>query len=109
MNRRGQALIEFVLVLPVLLLIIFAFIDFGRIIICRAHLENVLDSVALLDDSEVNNYLEADDNYRITYNYEINEFKKITLSTKIEIMTPGLRSIIGNPYTVSVERSVIYE
>ena len=37
MNKRGQALIEFVLVLPVLLLLIFAFIDFGRIIVCKNH------------------------------------------------------------------------
>ena len=31
MNRKGQALIEFVLILPVLLFILFAVIDFGVI------------------------------------------------------------------------------
>ena len=108
MNRRGQALIEFVLVLPVLLLIVFAFIDFGRIILCKTHLENVLDTVILLDESEVRAYLNKDD-YVITYDVEIGEYKKVTLSTKLEIMTPGLKAIIGNPYTVSIERSVINE
>ena len=108
MNRRGQALVEFVLVLPVLLLIIFAFIDFGRIIMCKTHLENVMDSVILLDDNEVSNFL-ATDSYRISYNYEINEYKKVTLTTRIEIMTPGLKRIIGDPYSVSVERSVLNE
>ena len=32
-NRKGQALIEFVLILPVLIMLIFGFIDLGRIIL----------------------------------------------------------------------------
>ena len=108
MNRHGQALVEFVLVLPVLLLIIFAFIDFGRIIICKTHLENVMDSVILLDNSDVSSFLE-DDDYHISYSYEIGEYKKVILTSNIEVLTPGLKSIIGNPYTISVERSVLNE
>ena len=57
MNKRGQALIEFVLILPVLLLLIFAFIDFGRIIVCKNHLEGVMNEVAFLNDTDISNYL----------------------------------------------------
>ncbi len=60
-NNRGQALVEFVLVLPVLLLLIFALIDFGRIIVCKSHLEGVMNEVTNLEDSEISNYLKTDD------------------------------------------------
>ena len=53
MNKKGQALIEFVMILPILLLIVFALVDFGRIILCRIHLEGIIgDALVLADDSE---------------------------------------------------------
>ena len=109
MNKRGQALVEFILVLPVLLLIVFAFIDFGKIMLCKSHLENVMDTVILLDDDKISSFLSSDDSYRITYNVENGEYRKITLTTSVELITPGLKSILTNPYTVNVERSVLYE
>ena len=54
-NNRGQALIEFVLILPVLLLLIFTLIDFGRIIVCKSHLEGVMNEVSSLSDEEIDN------------------------------------------------------
>ena len=55
MNKRGQALVEFVIILPILLLLIFAFIDLGRIIVCKNHLEGVMSEVANLEDEEFRN------------------------------------------------------
>lgn len=109
MNRRGQALIEFVLILPVLLMIIFAFIDFGRIILCKTHLEGVMNEVVLLYEKqdEIDKYLQKDDSYKIKYRIEENEYKKITLETKIELITPGLKNILKNPYKIVVERSIL--
>ena len=112
MNKRGQALIEFVLILPVLLLIIFAFIDFGRIIICKTHLEGVMSEVVSLyntnEKEKIDEYLKKDD-YFIKYQVEDKEFRKFTLKTKIDLITPGLRNILHNPYEVMVERSIVYE
>lgn len=109
MNRRGQALIEFVLILPVLLMIIFAFIDFGRIILCKTHLEGVMNEVVPLYEKqdEIDKYLQKDDSYKIKYRIEENEYKKITLETKIELITPGLKNILKNPYKIVVERSIL--
>ena len=64
-NKRGQALIEFVLILPVLLLIIFAFLDFGRIILCKNHLENIMSDVTNLykNDENIESFLKIIMNY----------------------------------------------
>ena len=107
--KRGQALIEFVLVLPVLLLLIFAFIDFGRIIVCKNHLEGVMNEISSLEDSEVVNYLKKDTDYQISYDIKMDEYKNITLTTKLDLITPGLKNILKNPYVVKVERSIVYE
>ena len=111
MNKRGQALIEFVLILPLLLLIIFAFIDFGRIILCKNHLESVMSNVVSLQERgmDVNSYLKEDNNYKITYKINTGKYKKIILETNLELITPGLNRVLKNPYLVSVERSVINE
>ena len=47
MNNRGQALIEFVLILPIFILILFAVIDFGIIFNKKSNLEN--DSVDIIN------------------------------------------------------------
>ena len=109
MNKRGQALIEFVLVLPVLLLLIFAFIDFGRIIVCRNHLEGVMSEVVDLDEEKITSYLKKDNDYKINYTVKLDEYKNVTLETKLDLITPGLKNILKNPYVVKVERSVVYE
>jgi len=109
-NKRGQALIEFVIILPVLLLIIFAFIDLGRIILCKSHLESVMGDVITLykENGNVNEFL-LDDEYKISYQIEDNDYRKIILTSKLELITPGLKRILSNPYEVKVERSILYE
>ena len=109
MNKRGQALVEFVIILPILLLLIFAFIDLGRIIVCKNHLEGVMSDVAGLNDTEISEYLKKDSEYSINYSIKIDNYKNITLTTNLDLITPGLKNILNNPYTVKVERSVIYE
>ncbi len=108
-NNRGQALVEFVLVLPVLLLLIFAFIDFGRIIVCKNHLEGVMSEISYLQENEISDYLKKDNEYRINYKIENKEYREITLTTKLDLITPGLKNILKNPYVVQVERSIVYE
>ncbi len=109
MNKRGQALVEFVIILPILLLIIFAFVDLGRIIVCKNHLEGVMSEVSNLSNEEISNYLKKDKEYQITYDIKIDDYKNITLTTKLDLITPGLKNILKKPYVVKVERSVIYE
>ncbi len=110
-NKRGQALVEFLLVLPVLLLIVFAFIDFGRIILCKNHLESIMSDVVLKEENseDINSYLKKDKEYKITYNIKEERDKIITLEVKLDLITPGLNKVLSNPYKVVVERRIINE
>ena len=109
MNKRGQALVEFVIILPILLLLIFGFIDLGRIIVCKNHLEGVMNEVAELPSEEITTFLKKDKEYNISYDVMIDNYKNITLTAKLNLITPGLKNILKNPYTVKVERSIVYE
>lgn len=113
MKNKGQALVEFVLVLPVLLLLIFAFFDISRIMLGRNHIESVMDEVVSLVHNEkslneINDYLEKDD-YDITCKINNGEYTEIVLSSKIDLITPGMKRILDNPYTIKIERSIINE
>ena len=109
MNKRGQALIEFVIILPFIILIVFSFIDFGRIMVAKTHLENTMNEVVKLDDNDILDYLKNDSDYKINYEVQYSKYRKITLKTKIEIISPILKNILHNPYEINVERSVLYE
>ena len=111
-NNKGQALIEFVIILPVVIFLLFSFIDLGRILLESNRLENITPIV--IDKYKENNEYDDISNYLDSIGYKnIN----VTVTTKdnivtfevkkdINIITPGLRSILNNPYTVKVERTV---
>ena len=54
MNRKGQALVEFVLILPVFILILFAIVDFGTILSKKNELENDSIDIVLLINNGTN-------------------------------------------------------
>ena len=109
MNNKGQALIEFVLILPIFILILFSVIDFGIIFNKKSNLEN--DSVDI-----INLYKNGTSLDEIEELYEDNEidifndgeYYKFTISTSINLITPGLNRILGEPYVIGVERIVPY-
>ncbi len=113
MNKKGQALVEFVLILPVFILLIFIFSDIVRIALAKNYLENSLDDVVILyrnnEEDKINNFLN-NDSYNITYSKVVGEeYVTIKLETKVKMVTPGMKRIISNPYKVVVERRIIYE
>ena len=108
MNRKGQALVEFVLILPVFIFILFVIVDFGNILSNKNKLEYVSadivdmykngDSVSTIKDSF------SDINIDIS-NYR-DKYTKIIIKKNVNVITPGLNRIIGNKYMVEVERIV---
>lgn len=110
MNNKGQALIEFVLILPIFMFLIFLVYDFGMIFNSKNRLENSSsDIIALykngktLDDIR-NKYasLEID----VSNDSECYEF---IIQDKVKLITPGLNRVFGNPYKISVVRYIPYE
>ena len=112
MNRKGQALVEFVLILPVFILLVFACIDAGKIILCKSHLEGVMNEVVLMVDSdldimEINEFLKKDSEYKISVSLDRDKYTNIILKTKLDLITPGINHIFSE--NIKVERSIIHE
>ena len=109
-GNKGQALVEFVLILPVFLLMIISMIDFGNIILKKYSLENDLDTVyKMYNDNNVDalsSYIKDKD---IRVNYDRNDdFITINVYKNITIISPVLSAIMGNPYEINVS-GVYYE
>lgn len=115
LNKKGQALIEFVLILPIFLLILFAIVDFGRLFYEKIKLEDKFsESIKILEKE--NNYdrallvLQEEASNQVTLQTEY--YKSwMVVEAKLEFLflTPGLNLILGNPYTIKIERTIPYE
>ena len=107
MNRKGQALVEFVLILPIFILMLFAIVDFGMILSKKNELENIsVDVTAMIKNSD-----NIDDIKNLYPKDKINissddKYTKIIISDDVDIMTPGLNRILGNPYNIKVEWTI---
>ena len=110
MNKRGQALIEFVLILPVFLFLIFAVYDFGMIFTKRNKLET--SSNDIIEMYKKGNTV---DSINSLYNpvevsiLDDTEYTKIVIKDKVKLITPGFNRIFGNPYKVEIERYIYNE
>ena len=107
-NNRGQALVEFVVILPIFLLLILSVIDFGNIISKKYSLENDIDTVSdMYEDGkyeEINSYIKEKD-IKISYEND-NEFTSINLSKDVNIISPMVNLIFGKTYEINVEKSI---
>jgi len=107
MNRKGQALVEFVLILPIFILMLFAIVDFGMILSKKNELENIsVDVTAMIKNSD--NIHDIKNLYpKVKINISSDDkYTKIIISDDVDIMTPGLNRILGNPYNIKVERTI---
>ena len=100
-NRKGQALIEFILVLPIFLMLILAVFDYVKIMQTKYKLESIMEDVILDNNTNLDN--------NIILNIEINSnIITYKLNENIDITSPILSVILKNPYNVEITRS-IYE
>ena len=106
-NNKGQALIEFAMILPVILLILMYIIEFGRITLKKHELESNMDLIIDLykeNKQELNTYL---DKNNITINYRTqNNLTTIEISKYIKSNVPLINRIMGNQITT---KRTIYE
>ena len=109
-KNNGQALVEFVLILPIFILILITMLDFGNIMLKKYSLENDLDVISEMYEnnkqSDINSYITEND-IRVTYERN-NEFITIKLYKDVNIMSPVLSLIMGDVYSIDVS-GVYYE
>ena len=108
MNDKGQALVEFIIVAPILLLIFVALIDVGNIFIEKYELNNDLSTVAELYENNQNKEIAA---YvakeGITYKTENNgNFVKLILEENVPVSAPILSNILGDDFTITTSKNV---
>lgn len=107
MNNKGQALVEFVLILPILILILFVIIDFGMIINKKNSLENIsVDVISFIkNDKPMEEIREMYSDISIDVTSE-NDYLKVSVFDSVDIITPGLNRVLDDPYVIIVERFV---
>lgn len=96
-NNKGQALIEFVIILPIFLIILMYIIDYTRVSYEKYKLETDMNLVIKLyedkNTQQLNEYLN-EKNLKINYN-TINNLTTIKLSKQTKYNMPLLNSILG--------------
>ncbi len=107
MNRKGQALVEFVLILPIFILLLFVIVDFGMVLSKKNELENIsVDVVEMLkSNSSINDINGLYSNVNISIDSD-EEYTKVVISSDVDIMSPILSRILGKEYVVKVERVI---
>lgn len=114
-RKKGQALVEFIIILPVLIMLFFGAVDFGRIIVRQNELENLTSTVVDLykegkSYDEIEIFLkENNPNNTLKVTNKDNEYIEFSLESELEFVTPGLGKILGSPYYAKVTRVIYYE
>ena len=90
-NNKGQALVEFILIFPIIVLILCIIIDFSNVFVSENKLENKLDDVI----------------YLIRNNKE-NDINNI-LDNNTKFITPFSNIFFKNDYNISTKRVILYE
>lgn len=115
MKKKGQALVEFIIILPVLIMLFFGAIDFGRIILRKNELESISSDLTELykegkSFNELEKFLkENNENNTLVVKNKDNKYIELTLESTIEFITPGLGKILGKDYKITTKRVIYYE
>lgn len=109
-HNKGQALVEFVIILPIIMMIIFVIIDFANVFYQKNHLENVVNDAVVFSENSQNKYKEKlkKEDINITYKTDANELT-VKGEKKVSLVTPFAGMFFKNPYVIKTERIVLYE
>ena len=113
MKKKGQALVEFIIILPIFIMFLLGIVDIGKIMYSKIIMEDVMsDVVAYYEKNDnvevIKDKLKLDKSYSLNINKD-SEYTNIDLIKEIEIITPGLNLIFNNPYELEISRSIINE
>ena len=109
MNNKGQALVEFILILPVFIMVLFVIIDFGMIFNKKSNLESISNDAVLIY-KENKSLVEIQELYKDIQIelVNVNDYTKLVFKDKVNIVTPGMNKVFGDPYVITIERVIPY-
>lgn len=105
-NKKGQALVEFVIILPVLLLIVISMVDFGNLLYQKYQLEQNLEYVSDLYLANDTNALEQEKQRLNIKTEEDGKYIKLTIETEAKLSSPILRRVLGENYVIATSRKL---
>lgn len=124
-KKKGQAILEVALVLPILIFVFCAMVDFGRILYSSAHLNMVTqeavrlaglgksddeivqfvsDKVSLVDKNSVKTDITPDD-----LNRKSGDYVTVKIIYNIKYITPFMNKIFPSPFEVAVQSTIRVE
>ena len=105
-NKKGQALVEFVIILPVLLLIVISMVDFGNLLYQKYQLEQNLEYVSDLYIANDTNALEQEKQRLNIKTEEDGKYIKLTIEKEAKLSSPILRRVLGENYVIATSRKL---
>lgn len=113
MDKKGQALVEFIIILPIMIFIMLAIVDYSSMSYTKNKLENITNEISSMyknneTDEEINNYIKRNDKDIIFKIDKNDKYIKLKLEKKYNYITPGLDKIFKNNNIV-IEREIYYE
>lgn len=99
MNKKGQALVEFVLILPIFIMLMLAVFDYVKIMQTRMSLEDTIENIVLSESGKL------DDDIKLDIKTE-EGVKTYSLSKKVDLVSPVVSAVLDKDYSVVVTRSV---
>lgn len=115
LNKKGQALVEFIIILPIFVMMLLCIVDIGKIIFFQNRLEGKMEDVITLYKSEktyddiLKEIHKDDKELKLEIANDNNEYIEFKLIKEVEIITPGLNLILDNPHNLDVKRVVYYD
>ncbi len=109
-NKKGQALVEFIIIMPIVIMLIVSMIDFGTIIISKYSLTNDLEVITDLyenNKSEIDNY-KSKHNLNISYKVD-NTYTTIIVKKNVKITSIMLVPVLGKTYEIEADRTIVNE
>lgn len=115
LNKKGQALVEFIIILPIFVMMLLCIVDIGKIIFFQNQMEGKMEDIVTLYKNEntydtiLNDIQKEDKSLTLEIANDNNEYIEFKLIKDVEIITPGLNLILDNPYKLDIKRVVYYE
>lgn len=107
-QENGQSLVEFALVLPILLLLVFSIIDFGMLFAAKNQLE--ITSFAAARTISLGNTAPLGVTVTPTSGYTVGQLVTVTATTNYTALTPIIQLLFGsNVVPLTSKMSIVIE